>query len=109
MLTMPKPPTHGKDPKPSHSTENLPPEQGARKAVAAVYGALGNIVQAMIDRAQAGSHLHAKLLLDFAGVSAAALPPEAGTEGPALAQMLIEKLDRMAEESAAAQDERPVE
>ncbi|MGH9491984.1 MAG: hypothetical protein ACRD2K_00655 [Terriglobales bacterium] len=106
---MPQQPQNGKDRQPALSTENLSPEQATRKAVAAVFGNLGTIVQAMIDKASDGSHLHAKLLFDFAGISAASLPPEAGAERPSLAQMLMQKLDQMAEESASAEDERPVE
>ena len=106
MLKQPK---NGKDRQPELSTENLSPEQATRKAVTAVFSDLGEIVTAMINKAKGGSHLHAKLLFDFAGISAASLPPEAGDERPSLAQMLIQKLDQMAEESASAEDERPVE
>jgi len=91
------------------ATENLSPEQATRHAVAAVVANLGSIVQAMIDRANDGSHLHAKLLFDFAGISAASLPAESAAEPPSLARLLMEKLDQMAEETAAAEDERPVE
>lgn len=100
---------NGKARPPGPAGEPLSPEQATRKAVAAVFADLGLIVKAMIDRAKEGSHLHAKLLFDFAGISAASLPPEAGAEPPSLARLLMEKLDQMAEESAAAEDERPVE
>ena len=63
----------------------------------------------MIGKAMEGSHLHAKLLFEFAGISAASLPAEPGTESQSLAQLLMEKLDRMAEKSAASEGERPVE
>ena len=109
-----KQPKNGKhrQPEPSTeklSTENPSPEQATRKAVAAVFDALGGIVDKMIEQANGGSHLHAKLLFDFAGISAASLPPEASAEPPSLARLLMEKLDQMAEESAQAEDERPVE
>jgi hypothetical protein len=100
----------GKRP-PKPSGENLSPEQATRRAVAAVFGALDGIVQVMIDRANAGSHLHARLLLDFAGISAASslLPPESAAERPSLARLLMATRDQMAEESASAEAERPVE
>ena len=98
----------GKRP-PKPSGENLSPEQATRRAVAAVFGALDGIVQVMIDRANAGSHLHARLLFDFAGISAASLPPESAAESPSLARLLMDKLDQMAEETASAEAERPVE
>ena len=109
-----KQPTNGKHRLPEPSTEKLSteghfPEQATRKAVAAVFEALDGIVGAMIERAQDGSHLHAKLLFDFAGISAASLPPEAGAEQPSLTRLLMEKLDQMAEESASGENERPVE
>ena len=109
-----KQPKNGKQrpPEPSTeklSTEGLSPEQATRKAVTAVFSDLGEIVTAMIGKAKSGSHLHAKLLFDFAGISAASLPAEAGAEPPSLARLLMEKLDQMAEESASAEDERPVE
>ena len=106
MLKQPK---NGKDRQPGLSTENLSPEQATRKAVAAVFSGLGEIMTALIGKAKSGSHLHAKLLFEFAGISAASLPPEAGAERPSLAQMLIQKLDQMAEESASGEEERPVE
>ena len=102
-------PKNGKQRPPELSTEKLSPAQATRKAVAAVFGALGGMVSAMIEQAKSGSHLHAKLLFDFAGISAASLPPEAGAEPPSLARLLMEKLDQMAEESASAEYERPVE
>jgi len=89
--------------------ENLSPEQVTQAAVAAIVGSLGEIVEAMIRQAIGGSHLHARLLFDFAGISAASLPPEAGAEEPSLTRLLMDKLDQMAEETAAAEDERPVE
>lgn len=89
--------------------ELLSPEQATREAVAAVFRNLGTIVQAMIGKAAEGSHLHAKLLFDFAGISAASLPPESEAEQPSLARLFLEKLDQMAKETAAAEDERPVE
>ena len=94
---------------PQPSTENLSPEQATRQAVAAVFGALGTIVNKMIEQAEGGSHLHSKLLFEFAGISAASLPPEAGAERPSLARLLMEKLDQMAEETASAEGKRPVE
>jgi hypothetical protein len=89
--------------------EKLSSEQATRAAVAAIVGSLGGIVDAMIRQATGGSHLHAKLLFDFAGISAASLPSEAGAEQPSLARLLMDKLDQMAAESASAEDERPVE
>jgi hypothetical protein len=93
------------------ASENPSPDQAMRRAVAAVFGALEGIVKAMIARAQEGSHLHAKLLFDLAGISAASslLPPEAGAQEPALTRMLMEKLDQMAKETASAEDKPPVE
>jgi len=91
------------------ASENPSPEQATRRAVAAVLGALDEIVKTMIARAQEGSYLHAKLLFDLAGISGASLPPEAGAEEPSLTRMLMEKLDQMAEETASAEDKRPVE
>jgi hypothetical protein len=46
---------------------------------------------------------------DFAGISAASLPPETVAEQSSLARLLMEKLNQMAEETASAEDERPVE
>lgn len=100
---------NGKAHLPESAGEPLSPEQATRKAVAAVFGALDRIVKAMIDKAAEGSHLHAELLFDFAGISAASLPAEMGAEPQSLAQLLMEKLDRMAEESASAEGKRPVE
>lgn len=96
---------------PSEPAPELSPEQATREAVAAVFRNLGTIVQAMIGKAAEGSHLHAKLLFDFAGISAASLPPESESEAeqPSLARLFLEKLDQMAKETAAAEDERPVE
>lgn len=94
---------------PATASEGLSPEQATRRAVAAVFAALDGIVQAMIARANEGSHLHAKLLFEFAGISAESLPPEAGAEEPSLIPRLMKKLDEMAEENASAEDERPVE
>ena len=74
---MPKLQEIGKRP-PKPSGQDLSPQQATRTAVAAVFGSLGEIVDAMIKQATGGSHLHAKLLFDFAGISAASLPPEAG-------------------------------
>lgn len=91
------------------ATEDLSPEQATRRAVAAVFSALDGIVKVMIARANEGSHLHAKLLFDFAGISAASLPPETGAEEPSLSRLLLEKLDQMAEETASGEGERPVE
>ncbi|MDP9264088.1 MAG: hypothetical protein M3O85_07200 [Acidobacteriota bacterium] len=92
-------------------SEDPSPEQATRKAVAAVFTNLGTIVQAMIDRAADGSHLHARLLFDLAGISAASLllPAEPAAEQPSLTRLLMEKLDQMAEESETVEDERPVE
>jgi hypothetical protein len=67
----------------------------------------GTIVQAMIDKAAEGSHLHAKLLFDFAGISATSLPPETEAERPRLPGCSGRSWDQMVEE--AAEDERPVE
>ena len=85
------------------------PEEATRQAVAAVFRDLNSIVEIMIGKAKAGSHLHAKLLFEFARISAASLAAEAGVEPQSLAQVLMEKLDRMAEESASAESKRPVE
>lgn len=106
---MSRQPKNGKYHPPATAGEPLAPEQVTRRAVAAVFGALEGIVQVMIARANAGSHLHAKLLFDFAGISAASLPPEAGAESPSLTRLLMEKLDQMAEETASGEGERPVE
>ena len=106
---MSKQPKNGKQRPPELSTEKLSPEQAARRAVAAVFSDLEGIVNAMIVRAKDGSHLHAKLLFDFAGISAASLPPETAAERPSLARLLMEKLDQMAEETASVEGERPVE
>lgn len=114
---MSKRPTNGKYHAPASAAvapvaaKKLSPEQATRAAVAAVFGSLGEIVDAMIRQAADGSHLHAKLLFDFAGISAASLPREAGAEAekPSLTRLLMDKLDQMAEETAAAEDERPVE
>lgn len=100
---------NGKSRPPEPAGEPLSPEQATRKAVAAVFRDLGLIVKALTDKAKEGSHLHAKLLFDFAGISVAALPPEAEAARPSLARLLMEKLDQMAEETAPAEDERPVE
>jgi len=104
-----KQPKNGKYHPPEPAPGPLSPEQATREAVAAVFRDLGLIVQALADRAKEGSHLHAKLLFDFAGISAASLPPEPEAERPSLARLFMEKLDQMAEETAAAEDERPVE
>ena len=106
---MPKQPTNGKLRSFPAADAPLLPEQAKRRAVAAVFSALEGIVQAMIARANEGSHLHAKLLFEFAGISGESLPPEAGAEEPSLIPRLMQKLDEMAEESASAEDERPVE
>ena len=114
---MSKRPTNGKYHAPASAavaqvaTGDLSPEQATRRAMAAVFRALDGIVKVMIVRANEGSHLHAKLLFDLAGISAASLPPEAdaGAEEPSLTRMLMEKLDQMAEETASAEDKRPVE
>ena len=106
---MSRQPTNGKLRPPAPAGEPLPPEQATRQAVASVFAALGTIVNKMIEKAEGGSHLHAKLLFDFAGISAASLEPEAGAESPSLARLLMEKLDQMAEESASGENERPVE
>ena len=106
---MPKQPTNGKLRSLPAAKELLPPEQATRRAVAAVFSALEGIVQAMIVRANEGSHLHAKLLFEFAGISAESLPAEAGAERPSLIPRLMKKLDEMAAENALAEDERPVE
>jgi hypothetical protein len=95
--------------RPKPPGEKLSPEQATRAAVATIVGSLGEIVDAMIRQATGGSHLHAKLLFDLAGISAASLPPETGTEESSLTRLLMEKLDQMAEETAAAEDKRPVE
>ncbi len=102
-------PKNGEYHPPATATGNLSPEQATRKAVAAVFTNLGAIVQAMIDKAAEGSHLHAKLLFEFAGISAASLPPESEAERPSLARLFLEKMDEMAREAAAEEDERPVE
>lgn len=101
-------PKNGEYHPPAIAPEPLSPEQATRAAVAAVFKSLGTIVQAMITKASEGSHLHAKLLFEFAGISAASLPAESEAE-PSLAQLFLEKLDEMAKETAAAEDERPVE
>jgi hypothetical protein len=110
---MPKRPSNGKYHAPAIArlvaSGNPSPEQATRGAVAAVFGSLGEIVDAMIKQAMGGSHLHARLLFDFAGISASSLPPQGGAEEPSLTRLLMEKLDQMAEETAAAEDERPVE
>jgi len=106
---MSKQPKNGKYHPTEPAGEPRSPEQATRKAVAGVFRDLGEIVGALIGKAKAGSHLHAKLLFDFAGISAASLPPEAEAERPSLARLLMEKLDQMAEETASAEDERPVE
>lgn len=102
-------PKNGEYRPPAVATENLSPEQATRQAAAAVYANLGTIVQAMIGKAAEGSHLHAKLLFEFAGISVAPLAPESEAEQPSLARLFLEKLDQMAKETAAAEDERPVE
>jgi hypothetical protein len=102
-------PKNGKYHPPAPAPELLSPQQAPREAVAAVFTNLGTIVQAMIGKAAEGSHLHAKLLFDFAGISAASLAPESEAEQPSLARLFLEKLDQMAKETAAAEDERPVE
>ena len=110
---MSRQPTNGKYHAPAIARalarENPSPEQATRRAVAAVFRALDGIVQVMIARALEGSHLHAKLLFDLAGISAVSLPPEVGTEEPSLTRLLMEKLDQMAKETASAEDKRPVE
>ena len=106
---MSRQPKNGAYHPPAPGGEPLPPEQAIRQAVAAVFNALDGIVQAMIARANEGSHLHAKLLFDFAGISAASLAPEAGAEEPSLTRLLMEKLEQMAEETASGEGERPVE
>ncbi len=102
-------PMNGKDHAAEPAPELLSAEQATREAVAAVFGNLGTIVQAMIGKAAEGSHQHAKLLFDFAGISAASLPSQFEVEQPSLARLFLEKLDQMAKETAAADDERPVE
>ena len=106
---MTRQPKNGKYHPPTAAGEPPAPEQATRKAVAAVFRALDGIVKVMIDRAMEGSHLHAKLLFEFAGISAASLPPEAGAEQPSLTRLLMEKLDQMADETASGEGERPVE
>jgi len=106
---MSRQPKNGKCHPPEPAGEPLSPEQATRQALAAVFRDLGLIVKALADKAKEGSHLHAKLLFDFAGISAASLPPESEAERPSLARLFMEKLDQMAEETAAAEDERPVE
>ena len=110
---MSKRPTNGKYHSPgitrAVASEDPSPEQATRRAVAAVFGALDEIVKTLIARAQEGSHLHAKLLFELAGISTASLPPEAAAEEPSLTRLLAEKLDQMAKETASAQDKRPVE
>lgn len=106
---MPKQPANGKHRSFPAAQAPLPPEQATRRAVAAVFSALDGIVQAMIVRANEGSHLHAKLLFDFAGISGESLPPETSAEQASLIPRLMERLDRMAEENALAEDEPPVE
>ena len=93
------------------ASEDLSPEQATRQAVAAVFRDLDLIVKALSDKAKEGSHLHAKLLFDFAGISAAAslLPAEPTAERPSLARLLMDKLEQMAEESGTAEGGRPVE
>ena len=100
---------NGKCHPPEPGAESLSSEQATRQAVAAVFRDLGMIVEAMIGKAKAGSHLHAKLLFEFAGISAASLAPEAGAEPQSLAELLLKKLDQMAEGCASAEGERPVE
>lgn len=100
---------NGKARPPEIADAPLPPEQATRQAVAAVFRELNDIVEVMIGRAKEGSHLHAKLLFDFAGISAASLPAETGAESHSLAELLLKKLDQMAEQSASAEGERPVE
>ena len=102
-------PRNGKNHPPASVQEPASPEQATRQAVAAVFANLGTIVQAMIGKAAEGSHLHAKLLFEFAGISVASLAPESEAEQPSLARLFLEKLDQMAKETAAAEDERPVE
>lgn len=94
---------------PSPAGEPSSPEQATRQAVAAVFQNLKTIVGAMISKAAEGSHLHAKLLFDLAGISAASLPPEAAGEPHSLAELLIQKLDQMAEEAEPEENERLVE
>ena len=104
-------PRNGKYHAPEPAQEPCSPQQATREAVAAVFRNLGTIVQAMIGKAAEGSHLHAKLLFDFAGISAASLPSESESEAeqPSLARLFLETVDQMAKETAAAEDERPVE
>ena len=90
-------------------SEHPSPEEVTRRAVEAVFSALEGIVQVMIARANEGSHLHAKLLFDLAGISAALLPSAAGAGEPSLTRLLMEKLDQMVKETALAEDKRPVE
>ena len=106
---MPKQPANGKLRSFPATPAPVPPEQATRRAVAAVFSALDGIVQAMIVRAIEGSHLHAKLLFEFAGISGESPTPEASAEQTSLIPRLMERLDRMAEENALAEDEPPVE
>ena len=106
---MSRQPKNGKYHPPAAAGEPLAPQQATRRAVAAVFSALDGIVKVMIDRANEGSHLHAKLLFDFAGISATSLGPETRAEPSSLTRLLMEKLDQMAEETASGEGERPVE
>lgn len=102
-------PKNGEYHPPAAAGAPLSPEQATRRAVAAVFANLGAIVQSMIGQAVEGSHLHAKLLFEFAGISAASLAAEPAAERPSLARLLLEARHQMAAENAAAEDERPVE
>ena len=57
----------------------------------AIVRACPDIVQAQIDKACEGSHLHARLLFDFAGLSGALASP-AAAQDDSLARLLLEQL-----------------
>ncbi len=63
--------------------------QICREQAAKVLRRLPKIVDSIIEKAEAGSYLHASFLFEFAGIAPA--PPEEASE-PSLAALLFERL-----------------
>ncbi|MGH9580762.1 MAG: hypothetical protein ACRD2R_07205 [Terriglobales bacterium] len=78
---------------PAHSATPLSAEESVRQAADAIVNALPSMVEAVIAQACEGSHVHARFLCEFAGLSAAAMPAAGEAAEPSLAQLLLERLD----------------
>jgi hypothetical protein len=81
----PKEPQEPKEPPPA----NL--EQAYARGLDAILRSFPKILKAQIDKAEEGSHLHAKLLFDLAG-QWDALAAAAAAEDDSLASLLLKKL-----------------